>query len=314
MKKLFLIIALVIPVCICAQQKLTRKQKKAVKLAQKLDVLEYLPNTSDQNPSTFWNSVTRNNKPLQEELAKFNSPSGLAKEAYEVVERKKFECSIMNMSYDPNTEGERNEAFRRDLIGKNCLDGNITFRVNADNEINAYCTPDGYIYINYGLIENTESYDMVLGVLAHEVAHYMFRHMLIHEHMTLKRKRANSVAAAITLVGVATANAVAASNGGQADQEALNKNYQGIVDGANEWTTAYHYRYGRENELMSDITAYRFLEYVGADPEQYIRMLEILNGYWFGTSTDRYDDHPSPEDRIAVLRALTPAYRNNKHR
>ena len=28
-----------------------------------------------------------------------------------------------------------------------------------------------------------------------------------------------------------------------------------------------------------------------------------------GDSTDSYDDHPSPKDRIGVLRALTPAYR-----
>lgn len=310
MKRLLIILALIIPVCICAQQKLTRKQKKYLKLAQQLDILDYLPDTTDFDPSTFWNCVTKNNAPLQEELAKFRNPKDLARQAYEEVEKRKDACYMINMTYDPSIEGELNSLYHQALIGNSCLEGNIMFRVRLDDEINAFCTPDGWVYINEGLIYRVNgNYTMVLGVLAHEVAHYMFKHMLIHEHMALKRKRANSIVAAIALIGVATANAVAASKGAMMDSTTVSNNYQNIVEGANEWSTAYRYRYGRENELMSDIAAYRFLEYTGRDPEEYIKVLEILDGYWMGDSTDRYDDHPSPKDRIGVLRALPPAYR-----
>ena len=314
MKKLLLIFALVFPICICAQQKLTRKQKRYIRTAKELDILQYLPDTTDYDPSTFWNSVTINNRPLQEELAKFQNPRDLALQAYEEVENKKAHMFFMNRSYNPNTEGDNNAFLRHELLGVGCVDDNIFFRIYRADEMNAFCTPDGYIYINSGLLENKDlKYDMLVGILAHEVTHYMFRHMLIHEHMVLKRMRANNIVAAIALIGSATANAVAASKGGSMDSATVARNYQGIIDGAKEWTKAYHYRYGRENELTSDIVAYRFLEYIGRNPEDYIKALELLKMYTIDDMTDRYDDHPCFEDRIGVLRALEPAYRPNSY-
>lgn len=314
MKKLLLAIALIFPICVCAQQKLTHKQKRYIKTAQELDILKYLPDTTDWDPSTFWNCVTINNSPLQEELEKFKKPRDLALQAYKEVEKKKAACFIMNMSYNPKYEEELNKTIHDEILGVGCVDNNIIFRIREDDEVNAFCTPDGYIYINSGLFYKMVSpHNMLVGVIAHEVTHYMFRHMLIHEHMVLKRMRANNITAAIALIGVATANAVAASKGAMMDSAQVARNYQGIVDGVKEWTTAYHYRYGRENELTSDIVAYRFLEYTGRDPEDYIRALELLGKYTIDNETDRYDDHPCIEDRIGVLRALEPAYRSNSY-
>ncbi len=311
MKKLFTIIAILMAVVVSAQQpqqKLTRKQKRYIKTAQKLDVLKYLPERSDQNPSTFWNNVVLNNTELQKELKRFDEPIGLAASACDKVRRIYSDWSLRNMSYRHNNAEEINETFKSVMLGDNCKRGNVTFRIDGSKELNAYTTVDGYIYICYGLLEALNSdFAMVNGVLAHEVTHYLFQHTLLHEYNVLCRQRANNIAAAISIAAIGAANIAAAANGAPTDAESQKKAYQGIIDGANEWTEAYYYRYGREEELVSDIVAYRFLEWTGLDPEKFIQTLEKINGPWMNRETDRYDDHPSPEDRIGVLRALTPA-------
>lgn len=312
MKQLLLIAAIIMSVCVCAQeptQKLTRKQKRYIKTAQQLDVLQYLPAQSDMNPATFWDSVTLNNKPLQEELERFNNLKGLAKSAVEKVSKAISNAFVMNASYScSSNEAEVNETLHTILLGKDSKHTDITFRVNHDSELNAFCTPDGYIYINNGLFEALDgNFAMVNGVLAHELTHYLYKHALRHELNALKRQRKNSIAAALSVAAVGVANMYAAAGGAPVDTAAQKKSYQSIIDGAKEWTEAYYYRYGREEELESDIVAYRFLEWIGADPESYIKMLEIISGPWIGRETERYDDHPSVEDRIGVLRALPPA-------
>lgn len=306
MKRICVIILILIQVLTCAgqSQKMTRQQKKYMKLAEKLDVLNYLPKTCDRNPSTFWNAVTKNNIALQEVLEKFKDPKDLAREAMDKVQKAKNEAFFMNISYDEDKEGRVNNAFRAALLGESCIDDDIVFRIWPESELNAFVTADGYIYINVGMMEKLDgSYDMVNAVLAHEVTHYMFRHMLVHEYMALKRKMANSIGAAIALIGTT----VAVASGGGGIDDSFEKNLNSIVEGANEWSKAYYYRYGREEEFESDIVAYRFLEWTGRNPEACTKALATISGPWTGKESDRYDDHPSPEERISVLRALKPA-------
>ncbi|MBR5633683.1 MAG: hypothetical protein IKW78_00660, partial [Prevotella sp.] len=83
-KMMFTIMALFVAVNICAQQsqtKLTRKQKKKVKIANELDVLKYLPSNSDGKQITFWQAIVDNNDDFKTIMSKFDNPSGLAKQA-----------------------------------------------------------------------------------------------------------------------------------------------------------------------------------------------------------------------------------------
>ncbi|MCM8762811.1 MAG: M48 family metalloprotease, partial [Candidatus Omnitrophica bacterium] len=50
------------------------------------------------------------------------------------------------------------------------------FKVLADNEVNAFALPGGYIYINKGLIEKTASDDELAAVIGHEIGHIVARH------------------------------------------------------------------------------------------------------------------------------------------
>lgn len=311
MKKLFTIIAILMAVAVSAQQpqqKLTRKQKRAIKTANSLDVLKYLPDTTLHSQTIFWKSIVDNNEEFKTIMSKFDDPGSLAKQAIAKVKQNAALNMFMNNSFDIENEGEFNDVLHNIMLGGKVLYPEIVFRLNINSDFNAFTTPDGYIYINSGAMDKTEQHhNMLYGIVAHEIAHYVFKHMLVHEYNVLKRQRANNIFAGISTLAIGAANMVGAANGAPQDTARQRKSYQEIIDGANEWTAAYKYRYGREEELASDIVAYRFLEWMGEDPNDYIKMLEIMGEGWLDKETDRYDDHPSPKDRIEILNALTPA-------
>lgn len=310
MKNLLTIICLFVTVGIYAyqpQQSLSRKQRAAIKKAEELDVLKYLPDTTSHNQMIFWNSIVENNPSFNEIMAKFKKPGKLAKDALQKVENNSMLTSIMNMDYNIEKEGKFNDLIHEILFGDKTEHPDIIFRLRMDNDFNAFTTPEGYIYMNNAVIDRTSETAMVYGIFAHEVAHYLYNHMLVHEYKALKREQSNNLAATIAVVGTGVANMAVVSKGGIVDSRAMQNSYNGIVDGAKEWSTAYYYRYGREQELEADIVAYRFLEWIGEDPNFYIKTLEISNTGWAGKETECYDDHPSAEERIAVLKSLKPA-------
>ena len=45
-----------------------------------------------------------------------------------------------------------------------------------DDEVNAYALPTGFVFVNRGLLETTESDLEIEGVIAHEIAHVERRH------------------------------------------------------------------------------------------------------------------------------------------
>ncbi|MHB0999506.1 MAG: M48 family metalloprotease [Armatimonadota bacterium] len=55
---------------------------------------------------------------------------------------------------------------------------NYTFKIVDDKEINAFCLPGGYIYVNKGLLDYVQSDDELAGVIAHEIAHAAHHHAM----------------------------------------------------------------------------------------------------------------------------------------
>ena len=74
------------------------------------------------------------------------------------------------------------------------------FSVMEDDEVNAYALPTGFVYVNRGLLEATESDLEIEGVIAHEIAHVERRHSYrIYRNEQKKKAIAAGVGA---LVGV----------------------------------------------------------------------------------------------------------------
>ncbi len=111
--------------------------------------------------------------------------------------------------------------------------GKIKSYLAIDSAINAFAVPGGYITLNTGLIENTNSEDELAAVIAHEIGHHSQRHI----SRSLERSKQLSVPAAAAIIGgiliggqVGTAAVVSTQAMLGADQLTYSKIFEGEAD------------------------------------------------------------------------------------
>ena len=88
------------------------------------------------------------------------------------------------------------------------------FFLIKDNTFNAFSVPGGYIFINSGVFESINSEDELAGIIAHEMAHNLCRH-IARRIETIKRMQVLTTAtilAAILLGNPKVINAVGISS------------------------------------------------------------------------------------------------------
>lgn len=297
MKKVILFFAMIFPIAMYAQKG---------KYIKKYDVLQYLTTECDRQPSTFWKMIAENNTEFRNTMKKFDNPKGSAKKAKERVGNSAdMMKSLRDMRDFTPAEEEQNAKVRKMMFGEGDNYG-MMFGVSNDDEWNAYCTPDGYVNVNIGLINRLgRDPEMLCGVIAHEVCHYIYRHMLIHEYKSLKKEKQNMIGAAIGAAGTAIGNVAAASAGLDKDYSA--DQYTSYFDIAREQSELSRYKYSREEEIEADIVAYRFMEWIGANPMKYIEALARINLDNLTGNNGEKSNHPSTTFRMDLLRDLRPA-------
>jgi predicted Zn-dependent protease len=151
------------------------------------------------------------------------------------------------------------------------------------NEINAFATPGGHIFVTRGLISVARSEDALAGVIAHEVAHIQLKH-------GLKSIRDSRIFEAIVVTGAA-----AASVATDMDTNQLTDVFTGSVGEIVQ--TLITNGFSREQEFEADNTAMALMAAAGYNPQGLIDMLRELRtvqtaGVGFGRT------HPTPADRI----------------
>lgn len=306
MKRLLLIFAILLPVALSAGDRASR-------IAKKYDFLKDLPSACDRNPSTFWNAVIKNNKTFYKEIKDFKDPSDPEKQAMRIVEGIRSRASQFHRPVDNEYEDSMNNYLHDVLVGSSCIDDKLQFRYVHDNTPNAGTDPDGFVFINTGLIDRLHrNDDLICAVVAHEIAHYIFKHHLIQERNTIVTDNINKVFAGIGSGLYAGAVSLAESNaklyGGSASPyQSVESFSEEMRRYADDNTKMFYYRFGREQESMADIAAYRLLEWIGRDPSVLIDALYYISpdkgdSYYESNST-----HPSTLDRIRVLSSLSPA-------
>lgn len=122
------------------------------------------------------------------------------------------------------------------------------FTVVDDPSINAFALPGGYIYITRGLMAYLNSEAELAGVLAHEVGHVTARHSARQQ----TRGTLTSVLASV----------IAKQTGNTQIVRTL--------------ATASVRGYGRKHELQSDQLGAEYLARVGYDPQNMIKVIEVL--------------------------------------
>jgi predicted Zn-dependent protease len=151
-------------------------------------------------------------------------------------------------------------------------------------EINAFATSGGHIFLTRGLIACASSEDALASVIAHEVAHIQLQHSLL----AIKSSRYREAALSGVLAGIS------AGAGTDVKELAsiLNESVGEIVN------TMIRSGYDRAQEFEADTLALALLASAGYEPSSILGMLHSLQqkqtgGSGFGKT------HPSPADRIA---------------
>jgi len=151
------------------------------------------------------------------------------------------------------------------------------------NEINAFATSGGHIFVTRGLINAAKTEDALAGVIAHEVAHVQLRH-------GIKAIKSSRVTQALMITATTAVG------------NALGMNIEELSDVFNESVgeivqTMVGSGYSKEQEYEADIAAMYLMALSGYQPSGLLDMLKELEAV-HTVSSGFGKTHPSPRQRI----------------
>ncbi|MBW1697822.1 MAG: M48 family metalloprotease [Deltaproteobacteria bacterium] len=208
----------------------------------------------------------------------------LSREFLEIV-KKKF-----NIIDDPLITGYVSNIGKKILKSLPPQPFSYRFYVIKEDVYNAFATPAGHIFMHSGLIEALDSEEELAGILAHETAHVVCR------HISQKIDRSKKVSLA-TLAGMAAGTFLGAAGVGGAAAKA-------VTIGSIAAGQSVMLAYSREDETQADDLALEYLERSGYSGRGLLTGLQkIRSKQWFGTKQipNYLMTHPASEDRIARI-------------
>jgi predicted Zn-dependent protease len=153
------------------------------------------------------------------------------------------------------------------------------------NEINAFATSGGHIFVTRGLISAAKSEDALAGVVAHEIAHIQLQHSI----KAIKSSRINN---AILISGTSAAGAWAGYDVKELT-DIFNESVGEIV------TTLLNNGYSQQQEFEADNLALSLLASAKYSPSGLIDMLKELTNIQRNQSGGFNKTHPTPAQRIS---------------
>ena len=165
------------------------------------------------------------------------------------------------------------------------------FYIVDSREVNAFAVPGGFIYINRGLIERTQTMDQLAGVLGHENGHIVKRHSIKQMEQQQGANIGLTLACVLTSICNSQAAATAIQVGG----------------------TALFAKFSRGDENEADEEGVKNVIRAGIDPNGIPEMFEILinernSSGGGGAVASWFATHPLEEDRIAETRRMIAEY------
>ncbi|MCL7488420.1 MAG: M48 family metalloprotease [Desulfobulbaceae bacterium] len=161
------------------------------------------------------------------------------------------------------------------------------FLVLDSNEINAFATPSGLIFITRGMLGCCADEGELAAVLAHEVGHVQLKHGL----QAIKKGRFTEFG---SILAMETTKALTDSEVAQ-----LVESFEGTISDIT--TTMINNGYSRSFEVDADKSAAIIMGRVGYNPTSLITMLEAMDAKLQPGGRDFAKTHPSPSSRINYL-------------
>jgi predicted Zn-dependent protease len=161
------------------------------------------------------------------------------------------------------------------------------FYIVREQEPNAFAIPGGHIFITSGLIRLIDTEGELAGVIGHEIAHDVLRHI---DKAMARARRLSLVTLAAVIAGAF-----------------LSKDAKGtaaLTTGAMAMAQSLMLKYTRENEVEADQKGIKYLTDAGYDSLDMVIFLKKIYRWERSISPDiptYLSTHPGIEDRIAYL-------------
>jgi len=151
------------------------------------------------------------------------------------------------------------------------------------NEINAFATSGGHIFVTRALLNIAKSEDALAGVIAHEIAHIQLRHGI----KAIKTSRITEALLITATAGIGNAMGMNINELTEIFDESTGEIFQTMVNSG----------YSKEQEYEADLAAMYLMAVTGYQPSGLIDMLKELQAAHTGSSGFG-KTHPAPGQRI----------------
>jgi len=168
--------------------------------------------------------------------------------------------------------------------------GGYHFLVLDSDEINAFATPGGLIFISRGMLRCCKNEDEVAAVLAHEISHVQLRHGI----QSIEQSRKTEALKVLAVEGTKTF--------GGKELADLTKTFESSIGDIT--STLINNGYSRAFEREADAAAVRILSRVGYDPNALAAMLREMGKRLKPGGADFAKTHPSPASRIEDISSM----------
>lgn len=158
----------------------------------------------------------------------------------------------------------------------------------VDDNINAFATGEGAIYINTGLIIKLEDVSELVAVLAHELGH------IVGGHIHLFNKESVGISAA-SIIGTLLGGAAALAGGGG---DAL---VAGIILGQGAAQGEFA-SFSQRHEKDADAAAFRMMQNAGLSTEGGVKVFEFFKKTMRFSGAPYLKTHPSDDERVTAFK------------
>ena len=166
--------------------------------------------------------------------------------------------------------------------------GGYHFLVLNSDEINAFATPSGLVFVTRGLLRCCRDEDSLAAVLAHEIGHIQLRHGM----QAIQKARVTEALTTIAAEGAKTF--------GSREVAALTQTFGGTITDITN--TMINKGYSRASEYEADQAAVTLLRRVGYNPGGLVEMLSAMRKNLKAGGLDFAKTHPAPDGRTAGIR------------
>ena len=186
------------------------------------------------------------------------------------------------------------EKFITDILSDikrvNRINKTIHFKINNNNQINAFVDYNNVIHINSALIYNSKDYVALLSVLAHEVGHIDLNHISSRKKKIKNIKKYRNLSFLSVIAGSAITQSPEVLQASTLSNAAVSNQY--IV-------------FTKEQEIEADLYALRTLSLLDTNSISIIDLLKTIEKELmqkgFSKDQQRLSTHPYFEERVKLI-------------